>query len=463
MRAVLVGRGEGARDADAPRLTVRRWRPGCLAIETPLGPARAHVRLVPSRGPRSSSGTAPAAGSRRAIWPRRSAAAREQAVAVAARRAALPRRRPPGARAGAPARRGLDRGGRAPATPARCSGLPLLVGGRSSGARVACRTSRRDRSGRRALPRVPAPARRGARAARAGEQAARARRGRRPGPRRPGLPRPVRDPAGGCPPHGGRGRRRPQPPQQPRPVAGGGLELARGLARPESDKFVLSRHPDLVPSYRRNGVVMGRQGGRPTSGLALEPIQQFLLYDAVDRSPALVFVADAELHYLAVNTTACTVLGYEREEAAASARAGRRRRSRCARRLPRALRGARRAAGRRAAHEGRDAARPMSTRPQRFRLRRERAGSRSASSGSRLFEKVDRLESTLLARVSIEQAKGVLAGRHSVDVSVAFEAIRSAARISGLQVNDLCRRVIAEQETPTEIALRSPRGSRSAQ
>src|SRR5258705_11149397 len=49
-------------------------------------------------------------------------------------------------------------------------------------------------------------------------------------------------------------------------------------------------------------------------GLALRPIQQFLLYDAIDTSPALVFVADDEMSYLAVNSTACAVLGYSREE-----------------------------------------------------------------------------------------------------------------------------------------------------
>ena len=35
--------------------------------------------------------------------------------------------------------------------------LPLVVGGRSSGARVACRTAARDRRRRRAVPRLPGP------------------------------------------------------------------------------------------------------------------------------------------------------------------------------------------------------------------------------------------------------------------------------------------------------------------
>jgi PAS domain S-box-containing protein len=49
-------------------------------------------------------------------------------------------------------------------------------------------------------------------------------------------------------------------------------------------------------------------------GLAAPQIQQYLLYEAVDESPALVFVADPDMRYLAVNATACRVLGYTREE-----------------------------------------------------------------------------------------------------------------------------------------------------
>ena len=66
--------------------------------------------------------------------------------------------------------------------------LPLVVGGRSNGARVACRTaleSRRGRGGGAGVPAAPA------RAARE-HPAARARRRRRAGARRPGRPRPVR-------------------------------------------------------------------------------------------------------------------------------------------------------------------------------------------------------------------------------------------------------------------------------
>ena len=76
---------------------------------------------------------------------RRGGAGRE--VQRRAGRAALPGRRPALAGAGPPARRRLDRGGRAPARQAR-SRVPIVCGGRSSGARVACRTAADDRRGR---------------------------------------------------------------------------------------------------------------------------------------------------------------------------------------------------------------------------------------------------------------------------------------------------------------------------
>jgi PAS domain S-box-containing protein len=43
-------------------------------------------------------------------------------------------------------------------------------------------------------------------------------------------------------------------------------------------------------------------------------IQTALLGEAVDAGPALVFVADEDMRYIAVNRTACEALGYTREE-----------------------------------------------------------------------------------------------------------------------------------------------------
>jgi PAS domain S-box-containing protein len=49
-------------------------------------------------------------------------------------------------------------------------------------------------------------------------------------------------------------------------------------------------------------------------GSAETLIQRSLLGEAVDTSPALVFVADEAMRYIAVNQTACNVLGYTRDE-----------------------------------------------------------------------------------------------------------------------------------------------------
>ena len=43
-------------------------------------------------------------------------------------------------------------------------------------------------------------------------------------------------------------------------------------------------------------------------------IQTALLGEAIEAGPALVFVADEEMRYIAVNQFACEALGYRREE-----------------------------------------------------------------------------------------------------------------------------------------------------
>ena len=43
-------------------------------------------------------------------------------------------------------------------------------------------------------------------------------------------------------------------------------------------------------------------------------VQAGLLGEAIDAGPALVFVADDDMRYVAVNQTACEALGSEREE-----------------------------------------------------------------------------------------------------------------------------------------------------
>ena len=48
--------------------------------------------------------------------------------------------------------------------------------------------------------------------------------------------------------------------------------------------------------------------------LANPRVQQLLLAEALDTAPVLVFVADEQMRYVAVNQTACDVLGYSRTE-----------------------------------------------------------------------------------------------------------------------------------------------------
>jgi PAS domain S-box-containing protein len=43
-------------------------------------------------------------------------------------------------------------------------------------------------------------------------------------------------------------------------------------------------------------------------------IQTALLGEALDTGPALVFIADEDMNYIAVNESACRALGYTREE-----------------------------------------------------------------------------------------------------------------------------------------------------
>ena len=110
-----------------------------LDVDTPHGPANAHLHPATRRAALvlgHGAGGGVGAPDLVAVTARRARAGGQRR----ARRAALPRRRPPLPAAGAPARRGLDRGGRAPAR-GRAARPPAVVGGRSSGARVACRTA----------------------------------------------------------------------------------------------------------------------------------------------------------------------------------------------------------------------------------------------------------------------------------------------------------------------------------
>jgi len=68
-----------------------------------------------------------------------------------------------------------------------------------------------------------------------------------------------------------------------------------------------------------------------------------------------------------------------------------------------------------------------------------------------LRQRVAQLELALESRVVIEQAKGMLAARHHVDLQTAFNALRFAARSNHLILRELALRVISEPNTPAEI------------
>ena len=68
-----------------------------------------------------------------------------------------------------------------------------------------------------------------------------------------------------------------------------------------------------------------------------------------------------------------------------------------------------------------------------------------------LRERARQLEEALESRIVIEQAKGMLAARHGLEIPAAFEVLRRAARSNRVKIHDLARRVIAEPTTPVEI------------
>jgi hypothetical protein len=70
----------------------------------------------------------------------------------------------------------------------------------------------------------------------------------------------------------------------------------------------------------------------------------------------------------------------------------------------------------------------------------------------RLLIRNQQLEQALTSRVVIEQAKGVLAERLSIDPEEAFEILRRAARNHRIKIHAVAARVVEERETPPEIA-----------
>lgn len=66
-------------------------------------------------------------------------------------------------------------------------------------------------------------------------------------------------------------------------------------------------------------------------------------------------------------------------------------------------------------------------------------------------ERAEQLQHALVSRVTIEQAKGVLAERFAITPQVAFDLLRVGARSAQLKVQALAASVLASRETPDEI------------
>jgi hypothetical protein len=70
-----------------------------------------------------------------------------------------------------------------------------------------------------------------------------------------------------------------------------------------------------------------------------------------------------------------------------------------------------------------------------------------------LEETVGQLETALLSRILIEQAKGVLSERLSVGVDEAFDILRYAARSHRMKLHEVARSVVEDGATPTPVIV----------
>ena len=79
-----------------------------------------------------------------------------------------------------------------------------------------------------------------------------------------------------------------------------------------------------------------------------------------------------------------------------------------------------------------------------------------------LARRCAQLQHALDSRIVIEQAKGVLSERFSLEPEQAFEVLRRAGRSHRMRIHELARRVVTSAETPPELVTQLNGGSRLA-
>src|SRR6059058_6472326 len=70
-----------------------------------------------------------------------------------------------------------------------------------------------------------------------------------------------------------------------------------------------------------------------------------------------------------------------------------------------------------------------------------------------LARRAAQLQEALDSRIVIEQAKGVLCERYSIDADQAFQILRRGARSNRMRIHDLAASVIASRTTPPELSV----------